>query len=107
MPDRADVIRMYLGKQGATCRPVPTRTVACILRRFEKSCGDLPLAECRPFDLQCWLNDHPEYRSEWYRRCVVSTIKRCFNWACEMELVDRNPFAKIGAAAGTLSGAGR
>jgi integrase len=58
------------------------------------------LAECRPFDLQCWLNDHPEYRSEWYRRCVVSTIKRAFSWAMEMELTDRNPFARMRANRG-------
>src|SRR5260370_34063787 len=70
-------------------------TVECILRRFDKSCGQLTLAECRPFDLQCWLNDHPEYVSEWYRRRVIATIKRAFNWSCEMELVERNPFAKL------------
>jgi integrase len=70
-------------------------TVSCILRRFDESAGQLTLAECRPFDLQCWLNEHPEYRSEWYRRCVISTIKRTFNWACEMELIHRNPFAKM------------
>jgi integrase len=69
--------------------------VACILRRFGKSCGRLRLEECRPFDLQCWLNDHPEYKSEWYRRCVISSIKRAFNWSCEMELIQRNPFAKM------------
>ncbi|HEV3081364.1 MAG TPA: site-specific integrase [Gemmataceae bacterium] len=90
-----DVIRMYLAQAQRDLSVRSYETVACILRRFEKACGDLPLAECRPFDLQCWLNDHPEYRSEWYRRCVVSTIKRAFNWACEMELVDRNPFAKL------------
>jgi integrase len=46
-------------------------------------------------NLQCWLNEHPEYRSEWYRRCVISSIKRAFNWALEMELIQRNPFAKM------------
>jgi integrase len=90
-----DVIRLYLAQAGRDLSPRSYETVACILRRFATTCGDLPLSECRPFDLQCWLNDHPEYRSEWYRRCVVSTIKRAFNWATEMELVDRNPFAKM------------
>src|SRR3984893_6620318 len=90
-----DVIRLYLAQAGRDLSARSYETVACILRRFAKTCGDLPLAECRPFDLQCWLNDHPEYRSEWYRRCVVSTIKRCFNWTCEMELIERNPFAKL------------
>jgi integrase len=84
-----------LAQAGRDLSPRSYETVACILRGFAKTCGDLALAECRPFDLQCWLNDHPEYRSEWYRRCVVSTIKRAFNWSCEMELVDRNPFAKM------------
>src|SRR5438270_10338337 len=90
-----DVIRLYLAQARRDLSARSYETVACILRRFEKACGHLPLTECRPFDLQCWLNDHPEYRSEWYRRCVVSTIKRAFNWTCEMELIDRNPFAKM------------
>jgi integrase len=90
-----EVIAMYLAQARRDLTPRSHETVSCILRRFGKSCGRLRLDECRPFDLQCWLNDHPEYRSEWYRRCVVSTIKRAFNWTCEMELIDRNPFAKM------------
>src|SRR5438309_1519679 len=62
-----DVIRMYLAQARRDLAARSYETVACILRRFEKACGHMPLAECRPFDLQCWLNDHPEYRSEWYR----------------------------------------
>src|SRR5438552_3836162 len=89
------VIDMYLAQARRDLTPRSYETVACILRRFGKSCGRLRLTDCRPFDLQCWLNDHPEYRSEWYRRCVVSTIKRAFNWTCEMELINRNPFAKM------------
>jgi integrase len=90
-----DVVAMYLAQARRDLSPRSYETVACILRRFDKTCGRLALAGCRPFDLQCWLNDHPEYRSEWYIRCVLSTIKRAFNWAVEMELVSRNPFAKM------------
>ena len=90
-----DVITMYLAQTKRDLAARSYETVSCILHRFDESCGHLSLTECRPFDLQCWLNDHPEYRSEWYRRCVVSTIKRAFNWTCEMELIQRNPFAKM------------
>src|SRR5207244_667783 len=89
------VIKMYLAQAKRDLSARSYETVSCILRRFEKACGRLKISKCRPFDLQCWLNDHPEYRSEWYRRCVISTIKRAFNWACEMELIHRNPFAKL------------
>jgi integrase len=89
------VITMYLAQARRDLSPRSYETVACILRRFDAACGRLTLTDCRPFDLQCWLNDHPEYRSEWYRRCVISTIKRAFNWALEMELIPRNPFAKM------------
>jgi integrase len=51
-------------------------------------------ADAAPCD-NAIANALPERRSEWYRRCVISTIKRAFNWACEMELIDRNPFAKM------------
>jgi integrase len=90
-----EVIEMYLAQARRDLSTRSYETVSCILRRFDESAGHLTLAECRPFDLQSWLNEHPEYRSEWYRRCVISSIKRAFNWACEMELIQRNPFAKI------------
>src|SRR5262249_52560438 len=90
-----DVITMYLAQAKRDLAARSYQTVSCILHRFDETCGELSLAECRPFDLQCWLNEHPEYRSEWYRRCVISSIKRAFNWAVEMELVERNPFAKL------------
>jgi integrase len=86
------VIQMYLAQAKRDLAARSYETVSCILRRFEKACGRLKISKCRPFDLQCWLNEH---RSEWYRRCVISTIKRAFNWALEMELVERNPFAKL------------
>jgi integrase len=90
-----EVIEFYLAQARRDLSVRSLETASCILRRFDQSCGHLNLAECRPFDLQCWLNDHPEYRSEWYVRCVISSIKRVFNWACEMELVQRNPFANL------------
>jgi hypothetical protein len=89
-----EVIEMYLAQARRDLSARSYETVSCILCRFDESAGSLTLAECRPFDLQCWLNEHPEYRSELYRRCVISSIKRAFNWACEMELIHRNPFAK-------------
>jgi integrase len=90
-----EAVEMYLAQARRDLSARSYETVSCILRRFDESAGKLALAECRPFDLQCWLNEHPEYRSEWYRRCVISSIKRAFNWACEMELIARNPFAKM------------
>jgi integrase len=95
-----DVIELYLAQARRDLTARSYETVQCILNRFSETAGTLALAECRPFDLQCWLNDHPEYRSEWYRRCVVSTIKRAFTWATEMELIDRNPFARMQANRG-------
>src|SRR5260370_39815836 len=89
------VITMYLAQAQRDLAARSYETASCILRRFEKACGRLKIGKCRPFDLQCWLNDHPEYRSEWYRRCVIATIKRAFNWGCEMELIERNPFSKL------------
>jgi integrase len=90
-----DVIENYLAQARRDLSWRSFETVACILGRFGAACGHLSLGECRPFDLQCWLNEQTQYRSEWYIRCVLSTIKRAFNWAVEMELVHRNPFAKM------------
>jgi hypothetical protein len=73
-----EVIEMYLAQARRDLSDRSYETVSCILHRFDDAAGQLTLAECRPFDLQCWLNEHPEYRSEWYRRCVISSIKRAF-----------------------------
>jgi integrase len=89
------VITMYLAQARRDLSARFYETVSCILRRFDKACGRSKVRNCRPYDLQRWLNDHPEYASEWYRRCVISSIKRAFNWGLEMELVARNPFAKL------------
>ena len=53
-----DVIKMYLAQARRDLSARSYETVSCILRRFDTSCGQLALAECRAFDLQCWLNDH-------------------------------------------------
>ena len=60
-----NVIEMYLSQAKRDLAARSFETVSCILRRFDAYAGPLTLAECRPYDLQCWLNDHPEYRSEW------------------------------------------
>jgi hypothetical protein len=91
---------MYLAQAKRDLAARSYETVSCILNRFDESAGELALMECRPFDLNCWLNDHPEYALGWDRRCVVSTIKRAFTWATEMELVERNPFAKMRGSRG-------
>jgi hypothetical protein len=55
-----EIIEMYLAQARRDLSARSYETVSCILRRFDESAGQLTLAECRPFDLQCWLNEHPE-----------------------------------------------
>jgi hypothetical protein len=79
------VTELYLAQARRDLSARSYETVSCILRRFDTSCGPLSLAECRAFDLQCWLNEHTEYRSEWYLRCVVSTTtggRNCSGTSC-------------------------
>jgi integrase len=91
-----EVIQLYL--QHAQ-RELSERTyqdnVASVLGRFSAACGHLVINSCRPFDLQQWLDQHPEFASNWTIKRVIGTIKRAFNWALDMGLTSRNPFTQL------------
>ena len=104
MPECRRRNELYLAEASATLPLVPTRP-SLQPPQLVRTAGESALTDCRPFDLQCWLNEHPEYASEWYRRCV-STIKRAFAWTTEMELIERNPFARMHANRGQAHAGG-
>jgi integrase len=66
-----------------------------LLEKIDRELGHLNIADAKPFDLHNWLNEHTEYRSPWSVQHVITSVKRAFNYCLEMELIIRNPFARI------------
>jgi integrase len=61
---------------------------------FTQAFGSMLITELKPFHLQNWLATQTQFKSEWTIRCAIANVKRAFNWALEMELIDRNPVGR-------------
>jgi integrase len=67
------------------------------MRRFVAGFGPRRVSELRAIDLQVWLKKLPTFKSGWSFANLVARIKRLFNWAVEVDLIERNPFARVRA----------
>src|SRR5713101_6068115 len=90
-----DVITLYLPQARRELGDHAYGDRARTLGLFDANLGDIPMAEFKPFHLQKWLNDHPSIPSPWTVQSAIVAVKRCFNWAVEMELIDRNPVGRF------------
>ena len=64
------------------------------LRKFAAQHGTKLLTDCRRHDLTSWLDDHPEWRSNWTKRRILTTVIRPFLWAEDEELIPASPYRK-------------
>jgi integrase len=56
--------------------------------------------DCLPFHLSSWLDDHPDWKSDWTLAQIVNIIQRPFNWAAKQRLIAANPFRGVTHQAG-------
>jgi integrase len=89
-----EVIQLYLPEAKRELAPETFKMRARTLTLFDKDCGHLAIEEARAMDLHNWLNQFPAW-SDWYRANHVTSVKRAFNWALDMELIQRNPFGRV------------
>jgi integrase len=79
------------------CRDNEPRTFTekkALLNRFAKRYRDKRAVDLIPLDLERWLGEHPEWKSDDYRAKVCTTVHACFNWAASRGLLGksgRNP----------------
>jgi hypothetical protein len=71
-----EVIEMYLAQARRDLSTRSYETVSCILHRFDESAGQMTLAECRPFDLQCSTRGAIRVVGSLSRRCIVLCRRR-------------------------------
>lgn len=92
-----DVVDLYLRHSraiGLHC-PRAYSEQEVTLGAFVAHLGDLPVSECKPFHLSDWVESQPGWKSLSTKRKRASSVKAAFNWACEGERIDRNPFRSV------------
>jgi len=88
------------------CRDNEPRTFTekkALLNRFARRYRDKRAVDLIPLDLEKWLREHPEWKSDDYRAKVCTTVHACFNWAASRGLLGknaRNPMANFTVAGG-------
>jgi integrase len=66
-----------------------------VLYAFAEHCGWIPVAHLKAFHLSDWIDGNKRWRSVSTRRAKANMVRACFNWACEQERIDRNPFQRV------------
>jgi integrase len=93
----ASVIELYLAHEG---KKLSERTLAdreTYLQSFAEAHGfrmanDI---EATPFHLTSWLDENPQFKSDWTKSHVIAVIQRPFNWAVGQRLISTNPFRGV------------
>ena len=98
----AAVIDTYLdhAKTGYAARTLYERTL--ILEAFAETHGwrrvnDL---DCIPHHLTSFIDNNPNWKSDWTKHQVINTVQRPFNWAARQRLIAANPFRGVSHRAG-------
>jgi integrase len=75
------------------CRDNEERTFTekkALLNRFAQRYRDKRAVDLIPLDLEKWLGEHSEWKSDDYRAKVCTTVHACFNWAASRGLLGKN-----------------
>jgi hypothetical protein len=91
----ASVIDEYLARNKKRLGKMTFYEQKLYLQEFCKDYGPRLIGKCIPYHLVTWVDDHPEWKSAWTRAYAIRSVKRPFNWAVEMGLIEKNPFAKV------------
>lgn len=74
-----------------------------LLNRFANRYPDKLATELIALDLEKWIGEHTEWKSDDYRAKVCTTVHACFNWAASRGLLGkdaRNPMANFSVTGG-------
>lgn len=90
----AQLVKAHL--EFATSRVMPTSFIVRknILGQFALAYGKRELTSLKPIDLYEWIASKQGW-SDTTKHNGVRNVKLLFNWAMDMELMERNPFRKV------------
>jgi len=112
MPEQtvASVIEAYRKHEGPK---LATSTMAVrrpYLQSFAEACGWRQIPNCSQEDMEDWLKEHPEWKSDWTKCSAVRNVQVAFNWGAKrkverdgrkVQLIKENPFRGFTHRAGT------
>jgi integrase len=91
----ASVIDTYLGFARKRLAPSTLGVRIPYLQSFAELHGWRPVSECKPFHMEAWLDDHPEWASDWTKNSALRNVQVAFNWAVTNKVISSNPFRGV------------
>ena len=91
----ASVIERY---QGFAQKRLAANTLAArrlYLQSFAEAHGWRSVAEARPDHMLEWLDQHPEWQSDWTKHSAIRHVQTAFNWAVKCRFIRENPFRGV------------
>jgi len=91
------IIQAYLryAEKTGLCCPEALAERRRVLTKFARTLADLPIAECKPFHLSDWIENHATWKSNSTRQGKANLVKACFNWAARQQRIAANPFLAV------------
>jgi integrase len=65
------------------------------LQSFAEAHGWRLVADCKPLHMEQWLDEHPEWVSDWTKNGALRNVHVAFNWARKRRLIPENPFRGV------------
>lgn len=70
------------------------------LQSFAEAHGWRSTGDARPDHMQDWLDQHPEWESDWTKHTALFSVQVAFNWAYKCRIIKENPFRGVSHRAG-------
>lgn len=70
------------------------------LQSFAEAHGWRSITDARPDHMQTWLDQHPEWESDWTKHSALFSVQVAFNWAFKCRIIKENPFRGVTHRAG-------
>jgi len=65
------------------------------LQSFAECHGWRLITESKPHHMEAWLDEHPQWESDWTKCSAILNVQVAFNWAARSGVIDRNPFKGV------------
>lgn len=95
------VVEAYLAHANKHLRPRSFAERKPLLERFCLAHGFREVADLRAIHLSTWLDGQTTWKSDWTAAHVVAVIKRPFNWAVKMGIIETNPLRSVSRSTGS------
>ena len=90
------VCEMYLKMGTKDISPAWFDIVKPALKEFGGQFGERRVIDCRAVELLAYMQAHEHlWKSAWTRLGRLAAIKRAFNWAWDIGLINANPFMRV------------